>query len=143
MPLESDASVQKDTLSYMSKYRNPRHSARSKLLCPDVSARLASGRTAGLRATSCRLRVTSSRLRVTSCREDYSISEEKLRNTLPYDATAMTTKMWQITLGSTEIFGLRGHLQAQAQTTPTVAATMAKTMADKIPHAPVQVANSS
>lgn len=129
MPLESDASVQKDTLSYMSKYRNPRHSARSKLLCPDVSARLASGRTAGLR--------------VTSCREDYSISEEKLRNTLPYDATAMTTKMWQITLGSTEIFGLRGHLQAQAQTTPTVAATMAKTMADKIPHAPVQVANSS
>ena len=129
MPLESDASVQKDTLSYMSKYRNPRHSARSKLLCPDVSARLASGRTAGLR--------------VTSCREDYSISEEKLRNTLPYDATAMTTKMWQITLGSTEILGLRGHLQAQAQMTPTVAATMAKTMADKIPHAPVQVANSS
>ena len=129
MPLESDASVQKDTLSYMSKHRNPRHSARSKLLCPDVSARLASGRTAGLR--------------VTSCREDYSISEEKLRNTLPYDATAMTTKMWQITLGSTEILGLRGHLQAQAQMTPTVAATMAKTMADKIPHAPVQVANSS
>jgi hypothetical protein len=35
MPLESEASVQEDTLSYMSKYRNPRHAASRCVLMYD------------------------------------------------------------------------------------------------------------